>query len=123
MNERNLLLTDEQIADIASKAELKVRVIIASDTFKKEFRLRSFSGRNPELDKMIKCAQCGLRHRDAVKHNPIKYADKPGTPEGEHNPMEAQTKRHRPIGNKFWRARPGIMVWIPIVNKFVRLTR
>lgn len=29
-------------------------------------RQRSFSGRNPELGKMIKCQVCGLRHRAAI---------------------------------------------------------
>jgi hypothetical protein len=119
----NVDLTDEEIQKVADKVNSKMKVLMATEKFKKEFKQRSFSGRNPELGKMIKCVQCGLRHRDNVKHGPIKYADKPGTPEGESNPMEAQTKRYRPVGNKYWRARPGMMMWIPGLNKFVNLTR
>lgn len=33
----------------------------------KEIHARSFSGRNQELGKMIKC-QCGLRHRESIHH-------------------------------------------------------
>lgn len=32
-----------------------------------DIRGRSFSGRHPELGKMIKCPVCGLRHRAAQK--------------------------------------------------------
>ena len=37
--------------------------IAAAEKATKEIRGRSFSGRHPELGKMIKCAVCGLRHR------------------------------------------------------------
>jgi hypothetical protein len=33
-----------------------------------EIHSRSFSGRHPELGKMIKCTACGRRHRDSNKH-------------------------------------------------------
>src|SRR5271154_5355260 len=61
---------------------------LAEECFKKALTQRSFSGRNPELGPMIKCAQCGLRHRDNVKHEPIKY--KEGTTQAEHG---------RPVAN------------------------
>lgn len=35
----------------------------ASDQALAEIKNRSFSGRHPELGKMIKCQVCGLRHR------------------------------------------------------------
>lgn len=35
-----------------------------------EIRRRSFSGRHPELGKMIKCQVCGLRHREIIKCEP-----------------------------------------------------
>jgi hypothetical protein len=38
----------------------------AIENFKKTFENRSFSGRHPELGKMIKCAVCGRRHRSSV---------------------------------------------------------
>jgi hypothetical protein len=123
MSEDSTVLTDEQIEKLANKASDTFKVFMAKKFFEKEFKQRSFSGRNPTLGPMIKCAQCGLRHRDNVKHEPIKYANKPGTPEGESNPMIAQTKRFRPVGNKYWRPRPGIMIWIPDLKKYVRLTR
>jgi uncharacterized OB-fold protein len=37
--------------------------IAAAEKATKEIRGRSFSGRHPELGKMIKCAVCGRRHR------------------------------------------------------------
>lgn len=123
MSEDSTTLTDETVAGVASKIEQQIKLIAAKIEFEKSLKHRSFSGRNPTLGPMIKCAQCGLRHRDNVKHEPIKYADKPGTPEGESNPMIAQTKHFRPVGNKYWRPRPGIMIWIDGIKKYVRLTR
>ena len=94
------------------------------ERFGKEFRLRSFYGRHPEIGKMIKCALCGLRHRATQCHmTEQKFANKPGTPEGESNPMIATGKNGRPIGNPFWRARPGLFLWIKGLNKFVRIVR
>jgi hypothetical protein len=37
----------------------------------KEIYARSFSGRHPELGRMIKCQVCGFRHREAIQHNQI----------------------------------------------------
>jgi len=118
------ILNDEQIQNCADKATTKIGVLLAALRFKEEFRKRSFSGRNPQLGPMIKCAQCGLRHRDNVRHDPIKYADKSGTPEGESNPMIAQPRRFRGVANAFgWRAKPGKMIWIKELKKFMTLTR
>ena len=62
---------------------------------------------------MIKCAQCGLRHRDNVKHDPIKY--KEGTTQSEHG---------KPVANAAgWRAKPGKMYWIEQLKKFVTINR
>ena len=42
----------------------------------KEIQARSFSGRNPELGKMINC-HCGRRHRESEKHD-MKYIAEAG---------------------------------------------
>lgn len=44
-----------------------IEAIIAAEKALKELRFRSFSGRNPELGKMINCKVCSLRHRDSQK--------------------------------------------------------
>jgi hypothetical protein len=90
-----------------------VELEIAKQKFEKALPERSFSGRNPELGPMIKCAQCGLRHRDNVKHDPIVY--KKDTTQSEHG---------RPVANPAgWRAKPGKLMWIKELKKFVTLTR
>jgi hypothetical protein len=45
--------------------EDKTKVKIVADIALKEIRSRSFSGRHPELGKMIKCQICGTRHRSS----------------------------------------------------------
>lgn len=47
-------------ANAASEDLLK-----AVESFKQSFRDRSFSGRNPDLGKMIKCRVCTRRHRSS----------------------------------------------------------
>jgi hypothetical protein len=41
--------------------------LVASVLALEEIKRRSFSGRNPELGKMIKCQVCQKRHRDSIK--------------------------------------------------------
>lgn len=41
--------------------------LVASVLALEELKRRSFSGRHPELGKMIKCQVCRLRHRDSQK--------------------------------------------------------
>lgn len=41
-------------------------VLKTADEALKEIRGRSFSGRHPELGKMVKCAVCGFRHRSSI---------------------------------------------------------
>jgi hypothetical protein len=103
-------LTDEQVEKIGAKAVSKLKVLIAAERFKKEFKQRSFSGRNPQLGPMIKCVQCGLRHRDNVQHEPTKYV------------AVAETKHMRGVRNPFWRTHPGKFQWIKELKKFVRIT-
>lgn len=43
-----------------------------------EIRNRSFSGRHPELGKMINCQFCGLRHRENERKCEQKFAEKDG---------------------------------------------
>ena len=62
---------------------------------------------------MVKCAQCGQRHRDNVKHEPIVYKED-----------TKQVEQGRPVGNGAgWRAKPGKPMWIKELKKFVTLTR
>lgn len=104
-------MTDEQIEKLAAEAERQINLILAKERFEKSFRERSFSGRNPELGKMMKCPFCGMRDRASVieKHN--------------HKLAECSPHHYRPVGNPFWRAKPGKMIWIPVLNKFMTLTR
>jgi len=81
------------------------------EKFEESFRSRSFSGRNAELGKMMKCPLCGMRDRESVimKHD--------------HKVAEASPRRYRPVGNPFWRSKPGKFIWIPELKKFMTLTR
>jgi hypothetical protein len=114
-------LVDEELRGTSSSeplplertAEESIELLVAKEAFEKGLKNRSFSGRNPELGPMIKCVRCGLRHRDNVKHDPIKY--KEGTTQSEHG---------RPVANAAgWRAKPGKMYWIKELKKFLTLTR
>ncbi len=95
--------------------------------FQKAFRERSFAGRNAELGKMMDCPVCGFRHRAALsqchKRGEVTYANRPGTPEGEKDPMIAETKHAHGTANPYWRAKPGKMFWIPELKKFMTITR
>jgi hypothetical protein len=51
----------EEIVEIAYPTSPEA--IAAAEKATEEIKSRSFSGRHPELGKMIKCAVCGLRHR------------------------------------------------------------
>jgi hypothetical protein len=102
-------MTDEQIQKCADKALEKLKIILAKEAFEKAFKQRSFSGRNPELGKMVKCSQCGLRHRESENHT--------------HSLAEATPKHYHPVGNPFWRSKPGKYMWIKELKKFMTLTR
>jgi hypothetical protein len=54
-------MTEEQ------KPTIDPRVTAAAAKALAEIHERSFSGRHPELGKMIKCAVCNERHRDSIK--------------------------------------------------------
>jgi hypothetical protein len=49
-------------------------------------RDRSFSGRHPELGRMINCQICGLRHRQNERKCEQKFAEKDGVVYGELKP-------------------------------------
>ena len=93
------------------EAAEKVRLIVAADEFEKVLKLRSFSGRNPLLGKMIKCAKCGRRHRDEESCGTYNLV------------VEAEGQRAHPAGNPFWRTHPGKYVWIQDLRKFVTIHR
>ncbi len=102
VNDKPLRTTDETL-----------ELFLAKKHFEETFKQRSFSGRNPELGPMVKCAQCGQRHRDNVKHEPIVYKED-----------TKQVEQGRPVGNGAgWRAKPGKPMWIKELKKFVTLTR
>lgn len=97
---------------------------VAVDTFQKEFKRRPFSGRNAQLGKMIKCPLCSQRHRESQCYmKDQKFANRPGTPEGESDPMTAETKTLRTSANPFWRSHPGVMQFVPALKKYVRIVR
>lgn len=43
--------------------QVSPEALVAADKARKELRSRSFSGRNPQLGKMMNCSVCELRHR------------------------------------------------------------
>jgi len=106
----------EPVVELVPRKKTPAEILeltIAAGRFKIELTKRSFSGRNPELGPMIKCQQCGQRHRDNVKHDPIKY--KKDT---------TQVESGRPVANPVgWRAKPGKQMWIKELKKFVTINR
>lgn len=70
--EQNPTISIDNFVDTEAAVETKPFVVSeelqkAIDTTLKTIEDRSFSGRHPELGKMIKCLVCGLRHRSAIK--------------------------------------------------------
>ena len=107
------LLTEQQIEKIAGRVKSWVAVTLAAENFQKEFKLRSFFGRHPEIGKMIKCVKCGRRHREfdaesCGTFNLIK---------------EAEGQRAHVSANPFWRSHPGMYVWIKDLKQFVTIHR
>lgn len=80
------LLTDESIA------ALKLNRAVAAAV--NAIRSRSFSGRNPQLGKMINCAVCDKRHRNSIVCTP-KYGV--GRYDPEKKPLVASDKTARGI--------------------------
>lgn len=85
-----------------------------------EIRGRSFSGRHPELGKMINCQFCGFRHRENERKCEQKFAEKDSVVYGELKPPEGLTQltkkqilgaaafakcRLRPHSNRYLQAR------------------
>jgi hypothetical protein len=107
------LLTEQQVEKIANKASETLKMFVATESFKKDFKLRSFFGRHPEIGKMIKCAKCGRRHREfdvesCGTFNLVK---------------EAEGQRAHTSANPFWRSHPGAYVWIRDLKQFVTIHR
>lgn len=69
---RPIAQSESVAEDNALEPKATIEGIIAAEKALAEIRLRSFSGRNPELGKMINC-HCGLRHRASIKHE-VRYA-------------------------------------------------
>jgi hypothetical protein len=63
----------------------------AAESALSEIRDRSFSGRHPELGRMINCQFCGLRHRAHERLCEQKFAQKDGVVYGELTPPEGLT--------------------------------
>jgi hypothetical protein len=81
---------------------------IAVEQFEESFHDRSFSARNPELGKMIKCDGCGLRHRSSIIHERKFATDIHGIP---CEPRVAEPKRYRRQANRYgWRERPNPLI-------------
>lgn len=58
----------------------KLKRAIAVEAALKAVRSRSFSGRHPELGKMIKCPICNRRHRSSIVCKAVYAKDKNGQP-------------------------------------------
>ena len=94
----------------------------AVEKFEENRRGLSFSGRHPELGKMIKCDGCGCRHRSSIIHE-RKFAETvsvrtPGEPRVKDVPCEpriAEPRRHRQRANRYgWRTRPNPLILLLI---------
>lgn len=113
--------TNVEEKKIGKKEIDSLRTKIAAVEFETARRQRSFSGRHPELGPMINCPVCQRRHRDN-ENCQIRYANKPGTPEGESNPMVAETKRVRLQANPFgWRMKIGRFVYFNTLKKYIKI--
>lgn len=91
----------------------------AVEKFDSSFRDRSFSGRHPELGKMIKC-DCGHRHRSSIIHERVFATDIKGEPCA---PRVAPAPRvlRTPANPYGWRPKPNPLLML-LVHKF-RLTK
>ncbi len=84
----------------------------AVEAFEEKRRDLSFSGRNPELGKMVKCDGCGLRHRSSIIHERKFATDIHGEP---CQPRIAEPKRFRQVANRYgWRVRPNPLILLLI---------
>lgn len=100
----------------------KLKLAVAVNAFEEAFVQRSVFGRNPERGKMIKCPLCNLRHRETECHmKEQKFADAPGTPEGQSNPMIATGPKMRRSPNPYWRPKLGVMNYLPTLKKHVKI--
>lgn len=80
----------------------------AVEQFEESFHDRSFSARNPELGKMIKCDGCGLRHRSSIVHERKFATDIRGV---SCEPRIAQPKQYRHQANRYgWCQRPNPLI-------------
>lgn len=94
----------EKIAEEIRQEDLSKAV----EKFEESFHDRSFSGRNPELGKMIKCDGCGLRHRSSIIHERKFATDIHGV---SCEPRVAQPLRYRHQANRYgWRERPNPLI-------------
>lgn len=106
--ESSEVLTPEITREALEKLKRDQAVAAATVEFEKAFRDRPFSQRHTELGKMIKCAECGKRHRASVRHD-FKII------------KEANPKRFREPANPYWRPKPGRFAFIQSLKKFVSL--
>ncbi len=84
----------------------------AIDKFEENLRSLSFSGRHPELGRMIKCDGCGRRHRSSIIHERKFATDIHGIP---CEPRIAEPKRFRQVANRYgWRVRPNPLILLMI---------
>jgi len=72
VDETRLPYVPETGSDVVSDPNLELKpvsqeVVDAVNAALEDISSRSFSGRHPELGKMIKCQVCRLRHRESVK--------------------------------------------------------
>jgi hypothetical protein len=89
-----------------------LELVSAVEEFEEHRRSLSFSGRHPELGKMIKCDGCGRRHRSSIIHERKFATDIHGEP---CEPRIAEPKRFRQAANRYgWRTRPNPLILLMI---------
>ena len=101
-------IMDDQSFTSPETNESNQELVQAVEKFDAEYRDRSFSGRHPELGRMIKCDGCGRRHRSSIIHERKFATDIKGVP---CPPRIAETKRYRHQANRYgWRERPNPLI-------------
>ncbi len=111
MGEVELKVVDE-VVKAAAEDLMGPELSAAVAEFAENRRGLSFSGRHPELGKMIKCDGCGRRHRSSIIHERKFATDIHGEPCA---PRIAEPKRFRQVANRYgWRVRPNPLIMLLI---------
>ena len=100
------------VVEAAAKDLMGPELADAVAEFSEHRRSLPFSGRHPELGKMIKCDGCGRRHRSSIIHERRFATDIHGESCA---PRIAEPKRFRQVANRYgWRVRPNPLILLMI---------